>query len=149
MTGILAKYADLRVHIDRQRAIDLQQALGRRERSALDTIYVGSRTAGKVFLLDSEGEPTVVLELVVSPAGGDSVATLYHGHPIFNNRGEYLKAREEMIELVLDLVDAGPQGIAIHCPVRGRPTHVRDLSFKQLVDLAQATVDRMQGVTKH
>jgi hypothetical protein len=140
MSGILAKYKDLRVHYDRDRTLDLQERIGRMSAQELDAIHVGKHAAGHVFLLESDGDPKVICEMAVSPSNGDSIGTLYLPHPIFNNRGAYLEAREEMVQLLLDMGNAGTLGLLVWCPARGRHCHVRDLPFAQMVDIATKRV---------
>jgi hypothetical protein len=135
MSGVIEKYASVQVHLDRDRTIELQTRLGHMERTQMDTLYCGERRFGHVMLMDSPGDPACVLEVVVSPTAGDSIATLYRANPVFNTREDYMDMRRELVELVEDLADAGPGGVAVQCPVRMRPTNVRELGCKQLLEI--------------
>ncbi len=147
MSGVLQKYADLRTHQDRQRTVDIQTSLSRLTSMEMETRFAGSAKLGNAFLIDSPGTPRCVFELVMNPKIGDSVATLYEGHPVFNTFGDYQRGREELIDLINDFADAGTLGVLIRCPVRLRPTHLRDLGLMQLVDLVRVKVARSQGAT--
>ncbi len=145
MSGILQRYIDLRIHFDRQRTTDLQQKLGRMDRLELEKHFAGAANVGNVFLLDSPGSPACVLEVVLNPQAGDSVATLYEGHVLFNSRDDYRRAREELITTINDFADAGTLGVLVMCPIRKRPTHLRDLGFHQLLELVRNKVAKFVG----
>jgi hypothetical protein len=145
MSGILAKYLDLVVVPDRQRAIELHERVGRMSKGELDGLYAGSKRAGHVVLLESPGDPLCVLELVMSHEMGDALGTLFKAHPVFNSRQGYLEAREELLTLLEDFADAGPNGVAVFSPIRGRAVNVRDLGIQEMLDMIRVRVARATG----
>lgn len=135
MSGILQKYSDLRQHKDANRVTSLQEQLGHMDKAQLDEIYAGSGEGGIAFLQESPGETNCVLETVVS-THGDSISSMYVGHPVFQPRQRYVDARKELISLINDIAQAPQSGAVIMCSVRNRPVRVRELTLAQLIDVA-------------
>jgi hypothetical protein len=73
-----------------------------------------------------------VVEVVTSPRAGDSIVTVYEGHPVFNDRTEYKKAREELICCIEDMKEASPGTLIVNCPSRKRAVGLRELPILQL-----------------
>jgi hypothetical protein len=146
--GIVGKYADLRLHHDRERQNDLHLKIGRMDKMQLDGLYVPQRGVGGAVLLHSPGEPECVLEMFISPTFGDSVGSLFVAHPVFNSRDTYREARDELITLLEDFADAGPNGVAVFCKARGRAANIRELGLMQLLDMVRVCVARATGQAK-
>lgn len=142
--GVLGKYLDLRTIIDSptrvREAVDRIRPMNRSE---LDGLFVNSSRGGGAFLIESQGEQPGVVELIVTTREADSLATLYAAHPVFNSRAEYIKAREELVETIEDIMDAGPQGLAVACPTRGRAALLRELSLVGLVNILRQKVGQI------
>lgn len=145
MSGILAKYADLRVLNDRSRTNDLLLSFSNMTENEHALHFAGSAYSGDAFIKDSPGEQQAILECVVAHDKLDSFATLFAPHPLFSSLSSYREARDELMECVLDLADASVAGVAIMCPVRKRKVNVRDLGVMQLVELIQSAVDGWTG----
>ncbi len=144
--AIMKRLADLRVHDDTTRTQDLQKKVAAMDTHALDQLSVHTAGTGTMLLLDSPGDVPCVLELAVSGDGEDCVSTLFVAHPVFNNRQTYLEARQELLLFLYDVMESGPLGLWVMCPLRKRRTSIRDLGLMQLVDLSKSIVDHAFGV---
>lgn len=143
--SVMAELAKLRPHFDKQRTEELQSRVAHMDRTQLDRLFVGDRVAGTVLLLESQGEPNVYLEQVLSAGAADSIGTLYHACPLFTERQSYLDLRRESILILEDFANAGVNGAAVWCPVRGRVARLRDLSLLQLAQLMDSFAKQFIG----
>ena len=133
MSGLIEKYAAVRLHTDPNRVEQLQQALGRMTKHEAEDFYAGSPTTGHCFLQHSPGEVDCVLETVMDGDQGDSISALYAGLPMFAERSQYVAARAELIDFVNDVsTDRWPR-----CAIRGRHVPAKYLSTVQLIQLAK------------
>lgn len=145
MSGLLQKYADLVTISDRARTNTLLAGMSAMSEGEAAAFYGGSHAVGECFIKDSPGDTPAVLEVVMAKDGVDSFATLYAPHPLFNNRDSYREGRQELVECVLDLANASVLGVQVMCPARNRRVDIRDLAFKQLLELIQGRVDSFHG----
>lgn len=141
MSGILAKYAGLKIINDNERTTNLIAQFATMGEGESSLHYAGNAFIGQAFIKDSPGAQQAIIEIIVSSDGIDSFATLFEPHPLFSNRDLYREGREELYQCVLDLADASVAGLAVKCPQRKRQVMVRDLGIVQLIQLIQSAVD--------
>lgn len=95
--------------------------------------------SGNLCVFDSPEWPNRVIEYVFSDEG-DSVTTLFEGHPTFNSLGELQKIRTELIQEIAQHYRGLPNMIALNDEGRGRLVMLREMSTAQLADVHNAVV---------
>jgi hypothetical protein len=144
--GILKKLEGLTPLFDRDRINALQTQAASLSEHQLENAKITMPNGDHLLILESSDQPRAVLEWVFR-GSKDSVAALYHPHPIFNTRGEYLLVREELIGLIHDYTDAGVLGKMTTCSIRREHVHVRHLLLDQLVTIAKELTARFAGTS--
>lgn len=94
------------------------------------------KEAGAFFLFagESRGEK-LILEVVLSPDGKDTVSTVYQPHGIFNSPGTLIEARKQLIDEVSKRIGLPAESIGIDDRARGRSVSLNELPTGQLIDL--------------
>lgn len=109
------------------------QALPREHQAKLMVRDV--RKAGCFWLFRDPVLPGKVMECVVSPAGMDSVTSLYMDCAELATIADLQRMRCDLIDAVAASVGLSVEAVGIDDPARGRPLSLPELSTAQLIDL--------------
>lgn len=143
--SLIAKYETLKPVFDESKIREFANDVARLGMSELHEIAVDDFVAGLVLMQKrTMGDRDVFIEVIGSGAHGDTIATLYEAHPIFNSKADFVAARRELIETIADLVDGDAGNLVIKCPIRKRPALIRELGTGQLSDLMRGIVSVMR-----
>lgn len=111
--------------------IDLRDAGTEAQRAR----FAGSQKAGYFYLHTNERlHPNHLMECVVSQAG-DSITSLYLGHPALETPGELLRTREALIDELAAKYGLSHESVGIDDETRGRVLGLEELSTGQLIDM--------------
>ena len=97
--------------------------------------FGGDYKSGFFWLIrDDESHPGKVMETIVSPKG-DAITSVYLNHRAFQNMGELMRARAQLIEAVAQKVGLSVEAVGVDDSGRGRILGLAELSTGQLIDL--------------
>lgn len=132
----LDRVRNLIVVEDDQLLLALTLDLQKRDRSAQMMALAVSNEWGSVYVYANDNLlPNLVLECVMSREHGDSISTLYRGHPIFNTKADLIRTRLELIRELAAKVGLSVESAGVEDPVRGRYLGLGELGTAQLIDL--------------
>ncbi len=119
-------------------SFDLKEKPKNEQRAA----FAGSRETGYFYMHRIDKFPDTVYECVVSPDGGDAIASVYKNNRIFQNPGELIRARETLIKAIAQKVGLTPESVGVEDEGRGRVLGLSELSTGQLIDMLAERMGR-------
>lgn len=131
----LDRYRHLVVVNSQRIALQLSQLLQKVPREQASKMMVRNRTAGCFWLFRDPNVLGTALECVVSPAGGDSVTSLYKDCSEIATPGALLDMRTHLIEALATRVGLSVEAVGIQDQTRGRLVGLNELATGQLLDL--------------
>lgn len=143
MSNILDRVRDLVVLDNNKALLELSLDLRELPKDEQRHRFGGSRETGWFYLHDNpEKRRDMVFECVVSPTG-ETVSSLYKGHPIFNSVGELLRVREQLCQAIGEKIGLDYRNVGIFDAARGRDIGLDELATGQLIDIL---IERTRGV---
>jgi hypothetical protein len=129
----LAKYSSVVVVNADHIALRMSLALAAESVEVRNACYGGSPGIGFFYLYAHPDYPETVFECVVTPSG-ESITSLYKGHPIFENRAELMGARASIIVGIAQSVGLSVSAIGVDDGERGR-VGLSEMATGQLIDM--------------
>lgn len=139
---ILGRFTDLVVSNSSRQVLELSQKLRNLPLAEQRAHFGGEHHSGFFYLFRSDKHPGVVMETVVSAAGGDGVTSLYLDHRENATIGAVIAARQALINALSQRVGLSADAIGIDDATRGRTLGVTELSTGQLIDLLAERVGK-------
>jgi hypothetical protein len=131
---ILAKYRTLRPINDDETVNRLLAILVGLPINEHQNLFGHSAHAGRFFLFKHDSAPGKVLEYVPDIESDSSITTLYDEHPIFESRQTLIKAREEIIHGLDEILLSVPNSATVLDRGRGKQLSFPELGTAQLLD---------------